>query len=162
MPSLRIQKALGVIQGIEMWLLTNLAATLFLTGLVWFVQVVHYPLYANVGAAEFATYETAHTRLTTYVVVVPMLVELVASGALLFFPPFGARPAVLWLLAALTGIIWLSTVLIQIPQHDKLVSGFDLSAQQLLVSGNWIRTAAWTLRSGILLWLASGAIASTV
>ena len=30
-------------------LLLHAAATLFMTGLIWFVQVVHYPLFARVG-----------------------------------------------------------------------------------------------------------------
>ncbi|MDQ5964129.1 MAG: hypothetical protein QG625_283 [Cyanobacteriota bacterium erpe_2018_sw_39hr_WHONDRS-SW48-000098_B_bin.30] len=33
------------------------AATWFMTGLIWFVQVIHYPLYARIGEAEFAVYE---------------------------------------------------------------------------------------------------------
>jgi len=31
---------------------------------------------------------------------------------------------------------------------------FDAGAVRLLVLGNWVRTAAWTARSGLLLWLA--------
>ena len=35
----------------------NLAATWFMVGLIWFVQVVHYPLFAAVPAGEpFAAY----------------------------------------------------------------------------------------------------------
>ena len=35
-------------------LLGHLAATLFMVGVIWFVQVVHYPLFAKVGATAFA------------------------------------------------------------------------------------------------------------
>jgi hypothetical protein len=52
-------------------LLLQAAATLFMTGVIWFVQVVHYPLMARVGAAGFPDYEAAHARLTGYVVVGP-------------------------------------------------------------------------------------------
>ena len=37
-------------------LLANAAATLFMTGVGWFVQVVHYPLLGCVGADEFRAY----------------------------------------------------------------------------------------------------------
>jgi hypothetical protein len=38
----------------EAVLLTCVASTLFMTGLSWFVQVVHYPLFAAVGPDAFA------------------------------------------------------------------------------------------------------------
>ncbi len=129
-----------------------------MTGLVWFVQIVHYPLYTRVGAAHFVRYETDHTQLTTYVVLAPMLVELVSSIALLLYPPARSPILLLWAAAALTGAIWLSTLLFQIPLHGVLSAGFDETAQRQLVSTNWWRTAAWTARSGILLWIASRAV----
>jgi sterol desaturase/sphingolipid hydroxylase (fatty acid hydroxylase superfamily) len=67
----------------------NLAATWFMVGLIWFVQVVHYPLFAAVPAGEpFAAYHRQHVRRTTWVVAPVMLVELVTAVALLL-----ARPA---------------------------------------------------------------------
>jgi hypothetical protein len=54
-----------------------------MTGLIWFVQVVHYPLFDEVGQAQFTSYEARHTNLTTIVVVVPMFIELISSAALL-------------------------------------------------------------------------------
>ena len=56
-------------------LLANLGATLFMVGVIWFVRVVHYPLFSRVGGESFALYSEAHSRLTTYVVGSPMLVE---------------------------------------------------------------------------------------
>ncbi|HEY6752067.1 MAG TPA: hypothetical protein VI027_12180 [Rubrobacteraceae bacterium] len=56
-------------------LLTNLAATLFMVGVVWFVQVVHYSLLARVDREGFALHSGAHSRLTSYVVRPPMLIE---------------------------------------------------------------------------------------
>ena len=55
-------------------LLANLSTTLFMVGVIWFVQVVHYPLFSRVGGEGFALYSKAHSRLTTYVGP-PMLVE---------------------------------------------------------------------------------------
>jgi hypothetical protein len=70
-------------------LLANAAATLFLVGVTWFVQVVHYPLFSAVGPGEFRDYHLEHTRRTTYVVVVPMVIELLSSFALVAEPPAG-------------------------------------------------------------------------
>lgn len=45
-------------------MLRHLAATLFMVGLIWFVQVVHHPLTTSEGRGEFVAYEMEHTRRT--------------------------------------------------------------------------------------------------
>jgi hypothetical protein len=47
--------------------------------------------------------------------------------------------------------IWLSTMLLQVPEHGRLSAGYVADAHRRLVATNWIRTVAWTLRSAILL-----------
>ena len=59
-------------------LLIQAAATLAMVGLIWFVQIVHYPLMAQVGRDSFAHYEASHTARTTWVVAPLMLVLPVA------------------------------------------------------------------------------------
>lgn len=56
----------------------------------------------------------------------------------------------LWAGLDLIGVIWLSTRLLQVPQHRVLEAGSDPGAHRVLVASNWIRTVAWTAR-GILL-----------
>ena len=53
---------------IRFLLLTHLASTLFMTGVIWFVQCVHYPLFASVGEEGFRNYEERNSALTTWVV----------------------------------------------------------------------------------------------
>ena len=60
-------------------LLAHLAATLIMVGVIWFVQVVHYPLFSRVGPEKFSLYTEAHPRLATYVVGPPLLVEAVGT-----------------------------------------------------------------------------------
>jgi hypothetical protein len=94
------------------WLLAAHAfATLFMTGLIWFVQVVHYPLFDQVGKAEFAGYERQHTRRTGWVVGGPMLLEM-ALALLLAWSPGGLAA---WCGLGLLGVVWLSTALGQVP-----------------------------------------------
>ena len=61
-------------------------ATLAMMGLIWFVQVVHYPLYAKVGPQAFAEYHALHVSRTTSVVAPLMLAELGAAVWLLLGP----------------------------------------------------------------------------
>lgn len=134
-------------------LLLNAAAALFMTGLIWFVQVVHYPLFAEVGSEGSATYAAKHQALTTLVVGPVMLVELAAAVWLAVWPPSGV-PA--WIpraaLAALV-VIWISTALWQVPLHRRLLAGHDAATIAALVAGNWLRTVLWSLRGVAALWM---------
>lgn len=134
-------------------LLINLTATLFMTGLIWFVQVVHYPLFAAVGGERFGAYHTAHSRRTTAVVMPVMLVEAGGAVLLAWQPPAAVPIAAAWAGLLLVGVVWISTALIQVPRHAQLGGGFDGAAIESLVRGNWLRTAAWSARAGLLLWV---------
>lgn len=133
----------------------HLTATLFMTGVIWFVQIVHYPLFRLVGNSEFARYETAHTFWTTWVVAPPMLTEMATAVLLLLFKPKGVSDSILWVNLALLAAIWLSTAFLQVPCHQQLSQGFDAATHHRLVVTNWLRTVCWTVRSGLLLWLAA-------
>ena len=61
-------------------LILQVLATSFMTGLIWFVQVVHYPLKASVGSATFATYQARHVERTGWVVGPPMLIEAATAA----------------------------------------------------------------------------------
>jgi len=139
-------------------LLLNLASTVAMTGIIWFVQVVHYPLFASVGAEGFARYEALHATRTGWVVAPLMVVELATALALLApaWRPATIGPVSAWIAAGLVGIIWISTAFLQVPLHDRLAGGFDAGVVARLVATNWIRTVSWTARSGIVLWWAGG------
>lgn len=137
-------------------LLAQIGSTLFMVGLIWFVQIVHYPLFNQVGPETFAAYETAHSRLTTLVVAPTMLIEAATTALLLLVRPAGISLFQVWLGAGLLAIIWFSTAFIQVPQHNILAAGFDNAAYRTLVTSNWIRTVAWSLRGLLVLWMATG------
>jgi hypothetical protein len=134
-------------------LFANLAATLLMTGLIWFVQVVHYPLFASVGKPEFTGYEKKHSHLTSFVVGPPMLIEAVSAVWLCWLAPARLPSWAAWAGLLLVALIWLSTAAIQVPCHARLDTGFHAVIHRRLVRSNWIRTFAWTLRSALLLCL---------
>lgn len=125
------------------WLVVHLAATWCLVGLIWVIQVVHYPLLKAVGRGEFVAYHERHMALITWVVGPLMLAEIGSAGLLLLL---GERS---WLfgisLVPLAGV-WVSTALLQIPLHQKLTRGYDAATIDRLVSTNGWRTLGWTLR----------------
>lgn len=138
--------------------LIQIATTLLMTGIIWFVQVVHYPLFARVCSDGFAQFEAEHATRTGWVVGPLMCVEL-ASALLLLLPkyrPTFISPSTAWAGAILVLIVWVSTGLIQVPLHNRLAAGYDAATIVRLVATNWIRTVAWTLRSLLVVsWIAN-------
>ncbi len=106
-------------------LLIHYAATVFMTGVIWVIQLVHYPLFDRVGDAQFAGYEASHVARVTWVVGPPMLAEAFTALALLSSPMPRVPGWVPWVGAALLAVVWLSTAVWQVPQHDVLARGFD-------------------------------------
>lgn len=134
-------------------LLVNVAAVLFMTGFIWTMQLVHYPLFNRVGADAFPGYETDHNRLF-FLVAGPGIVLTLVSGVLLLF----TRPAQISLAAPIAGlllfaVIVVSTAIFQAPQHAALSDGFDQHAYDFLLATNWIRTAAWSAYGLLGLWM---------
>ncbi len=132
----------------------HIASTWFMAGVIWVVQLVHYPLFRLVGYEQFAQYEQAHTFWITWVVAPAMLLEAATALLLFWMPPPKVSKSLLWLNLASVGIIWLSTAFLQVPCHQRLSLGFDPLVHQRLVQTNWIRTLVWTVRSvAWLVWL---------
>jgi len=124
----------------------HLLATGFMTGLIWFVQVVHYPLFAAVGQDAFTEYERRHMQRTGAVVGPPMVVEVgCAVWLALSSGPLGLVGL------ALLAVVWLSTWGRQVPLHHRLSARGDQRDIRQLVASNWVRTAAWTARLPIAL-----------
>ena len=104
-------------------LIIQLLATGFMTGLIWFVQLVHYPMMEGWPHDDFGRWELAHRDRTGPVVIPPMLAEGAAAAWLFIRRPRGIHA---WLpllgLGLLTGI-WASTFFLQVPCHLKLSTG---------------------------------------
>jgi len=135
----------------------HLLSVFYMTGLIWFVQVVHYPLMNRVQGAAYTEFQRAHMRRTTWVVGPIMLLEAGTAAALLYaHPPFVPFSAALLNMLLLL-LIWISTAVWQVPCHGKLVQSFNAQAHRKLVRTNAVRTALWTARSVmwlVLLWRA--------
>ncbi len=134
-------------------LLTNVVATLFMVGLIWMVQVVHYPLFNDIGEQNYASYQQRHQSNITFIVGPVMLIELITAIMLIWYPVEGIGKPLVYAGIGLVLLIWLSTAFIQVPCHEKLVKGFDPNAYKWLVNSNWIRTIAWTARGAIATWM---------
>ena len=136
----------------SMVLLACALFTFAMTGLIWLIQLVQYPLMSRVGAEFFVAYEQLHCRNITPIVLPLMTVELATSIWLAWKPVAGSE----WLLligCGLVGLLWASTFFLQVPMHDVLCQSFDAKVHTQLVQSNWIRTVLWSARSAVMLWV---------
>jgi len=120
----------------------HLFSTVFMTGLCWFIQIVHYPLFKAVRAEDLPQYERKN-KVTGYITLPIMLIELF-SGLILLYHTW----ELLYILnIAFLGIIWLSTAVYQVPMHFKLMQAASQETLTKLIQTNWIRTMSWSIRS---------------
>ena len=109
------------------------------------MQIVHYPGFGNINKKDFPSFHAFHTRRTGFVVIPPMLAEIVTSFWLtLAFDR-------LWTLNGMGLLmvlgIWLSTFLLQVRYHAMLSDGERPDIRDKLVKSNWIRTILWSAKS---------------
>lgn len=127
-------------------LVLNTAASWTMVGVIWFVQVVHYPLLSVVPVDSAKAVAVEHQRRTGWVVMVPMTVEGVTTLLLLAMVPVGVAWFVPWLAGIPLAVALLATVLLSVPRHARMAANPDESVGRELVTTNWIRTIAWSLR----------------
>ena len=125
----------------------HILCTCAMTGIIWFVQLVQYPMLPHAGGPDAVAGHKEYTRRMGWVVIPFMFGELGGQIGWVLRSPSPAA----WTGAGLLVLIWLSTFLIQVPDHHRLTQSYDARVHQRLVRGNWIRTLGWSLRAGLLL-----------
>ncbi len=125
-------------------------SSLFMTGLIWLVQMTHYPYFFYTSDKEFVHAQSFHMRSISYVVMPIMVIELISAIYLLIEPEFKLIKLEIIIAFILLILIWITTYFLSVPLHEKLLEGKDISHIDKLVISNWWRTILWTLKSLIL------------
>ncbi|MCJ8275239.1 MAG: hypothetical protein HRT44_00125 [Bdellovibrionales bacterium] len=129
----------------------HFATCLFMTGVIWIVQLVHYPSFAYVASESFYNFNKFHQMSISLVVMPAMILELLTGFALVALSPANAINVIL---LGLLLLIWLSTFFLSVPLHNSLMNqGFDTKVIEQLVFTNWPRTILWSLRSTLLIYI---------
>jgi hypothetical protein len=125
------------------------ALAFWVLGQIWLVQIVVYPLFAQVGAADYVRYHSFYTRHIPLPVIVPGFASFLLPVALAFWGP----DVPLWMSAGniAAGIVGLLvTVLLEIPRHNQLEKGGKNDATIAeLIRYNWPRTLSISAQSVI-------------
>ena len=124
-------------------LLVCLVAASFMAGLSWFVGVVHYPLFAGVGPDGWGDYHRRHSDRTTWVVLPPMLAELVTAAWLVVDTPLGVSGAAAAAGLALAAATWVLTAGAA-ALHGRIGDPLDPRAHRALLLVHHTRTACWS------------------
>ena len=130
-------------------LVAQAVASLAMTGLIWTIQLVHYPLMRAVPASAFVEYEAEHTRRITWIVGPLMAVEGICVLVLLALRPSEMSWWLPWAGALAEAVAIGVTAFVSAPTHGRLSAGHDDRLLDRLITTNWLRTAAWTAR-GVL------------
>ena len=132
---------------INLILLANFVATCLMTGVIWFVQWVHYPLLASVPVDRAVETAIEHQRRTGQVLAIPMAVEGFTTLGLLISRPESVQIFWPWFGAVLLAVALGSTVFVSVPLHAKMATNPTADVGRRLVVTNWLRTVAWSLRA---------------
>ncbi|MCR9288410.1 MAG: hypothetical protein NXI23_13615 [Bacteroidetes bacterium] len=125
-------------------LTTYTAISWMLLGLIWVIQLVHYPAFQWIEEGRFFEFHKHHTRSISIIVAPLMVLELGLAFWLAYsecFQLLHTLPLTIVLL------IWASTFFVQIPIHHKLSKGKNTDLIRRLVQTNWFRTILWTVKS---------------
>ena len=139
-------------------LIAQAVASGMIAGIIWFVQAVHYPLFAAAAPVDGGDYARENQDRTARVVLPPMLVEAAAAAWLAVAPPtaIGRGPALIGLV--MVGLLWASTLAVQMPLHGRLAhDGHARETVATLVRSNWPRTVLWTARAALAAWMLAAA-----
>lgn len=121
----------------------NVISAFLLTGVIWTIQLVHYPSFHFIDKLSFTNFHNFHERRISIIVMPLMILELISSVAL-YFNDMSNHTFLLNLIVV--GLIWCSTFFIQVPIHNILSQKKDNTMIEKLVNTNWIRTFLWSMR----------------
>jgi hypothetical protein len=123
------------------------------------LQIQHYGIYPLVGKENFKNYMSANNKAALLPAIVPGILMHVLCIVLVFY-----HPAFVTTSEAITSLVlniigFISTIKWQRPlQADMAKDGYNDAKLRLLLSTNWIRTAAFMLLSILTIWILIRAI----
>ena len=127
-------------------LIIQFFSSFWMFSIIWFVQIVHYPLFLNVPKPSRIIFAQNHQQLISFIVMPAMLIELVTLTYITF-----TKPTLIWVICfILLSLIWGSTFFLQVPCHNQCLINPTNVVIKRLINTNWIRTICWSLKTIII------------
>lgn len=124
----------------------NLISAFYMCGIIWIIQIIHYPSFLLIRPESFQKFHLKHTSTMGFIVGPVMVIELVTTAYLLNYEV--SLISILNLLCALA--LWLLTFFVSVPLHSALSTGQDILIIQRLIQSNWPRTILWSFKALLL------------
>ena len=131
----------------EFLLKVNFISTSLMVGVIWVIQLLHYPSFHFINDKKYIEFQHFHMQRISFIVIPAMLIELASAILLAYF----FRSSLTIILFALLLGVWAVTFIFFTNMHQKLTNGYNQSIVDRLVKINWSRTTLWSLRLIILL-----------
>lgn len=130
-------------------LLLQVLTTWVLLGILWFIQLVHYPLFRRIKE-NFVQYERDHLRRTASLLVPIAVVDIALNVMLVISLEKGSCIFLISFALAMNIITWLSVFFFQVAEHHSLSDHFSKKIVHKLVKTNWVSTIAWTVKAALI------------
>ena len=131
--------------------LLNLVLAFIAVGLIWTIQLVHYPSMRFIPKERFVEYHNFHSVRISFLAI-PLMVTELGTSLILFYQNYNNAIQTIFLInLVIVALIWLSTFLIQVPLHNALSKEKQSEKLSKLICTNWIRTILWTARSILMI-----------
>lgn len=132
----------------NIWFDLHDACVIWMTAVIWLVQVLIYPNFRFVGGTDFRVFHKRHCdRISIWVS--PMFFQVFALS-MIFLE--GERGGEWWFHAGAIALIYATTALFSVRFHGQLSSGKDERAIDRLVFWNWPRTLLWSAELCLIFW----------
>ena len=129
--------------------LAHLISTSIMVGVIWVIQLVHYPSFHFIDKNIYVAFQKFHMDRISIIVIPVMLAELI-TGIMLFLDK-SSKNSILVISFIILILIWIITGTLFTKAHNKLIIGYQELVVNQLVIMNWILTLLWTLRLFFLL-----------
>ncbi len=134
------------------FLLASLTLSLYLVGVHWTFQLVHFPLYSQVGLNEFQDYQSLHQRKILWSVRIPRGLALVLAGILILLEPWDMKTWELWVhFGCLLAATVISFQFIRPLQGMLAQQGYSTKVIYTMTKLHWARTILSTVAALVLL-----------
>lgn len=130
-------------------LVAQLIGSAGMFGVIWVIQLVHYPLMKKVPAEAFGVFEAEHQRRITHVVGPLMALEGMSVLAVFFFRPTCLSFTITLVGGLVEAVAIGTTAFVSAPMHGRMAASGSPQLLDRLIATNWIRTVAWTARAAL-------------
>jgi hypothetical protein len=131
--------------------LFHLTITSIMCGVIWAMQLVHYPAFLWIPLEKLGAFERFRARRVWWIIL-PVLASELLSGA---FLAFQTQNSIFILNFFLNLVLWVFTFFVSVPLHKKIdLDPKSIWVQQLIFT-NWPRAVLWSFRVALLVGVAS-------